>query len=373
MARLSNKAQRILGQAPSRRSRPAHATSGPPANQPPGPDPDPAGELLALLKVRKDAGVTPQELAKYDDWVIAALESRGYAISLKGGRIVLERDPKAIPRNPDAAAYNVFDPRRKSWRFLLISDSHIGGRQAQPWFLKKMFEEAEQRKCAAVFHGGDHVDGSPKMHAGFLYELVLTRADDQVDAAVQIYRNCQVPMFGIGGNHDGSWFKDAGLDVCRMIQERLDNYCNIGNIEGWVAGPNDDPNFLLLFHPQDGTSYSISYKPQKLAEYLVTENRRVPTCFTAIGHYHKRGLFDAANGSNSIMIPATCGTTAFMRAKKLVNQSGATFVEFSLDKNGQVDRFIYEQIKLWPHEWQSCDYSDFTRPRRASIGNVWGS
>ena len=366
MPRLSKKAQRLLGANPQREEDSARLEERPESG-------DPVETLLGLLQKRRDAGVSPQELAEFPDWAIVAIEAKGHEIRLKGGRIVLERDNRTIV-NPDAAADNVFDPRRKSWKFALISDNHFGGKQAQPWFVREVFQEAERRGCSAIFDCGDDLDGSPKMHAGFVFELVLRSAQEQVDFTAEVLGESQVPIYGVGGNHPGSWFKDSGINTSRMLAERLDNYTDLGPIEGWVAGPNDDPNFMLLHHPGDGTSYAISYKPQKLAEYLVTENRRVPTGFCAIGHYHKRGWFTGPNGAMFMMVPATCGTTSFMLAKKLVNESGAYFIEFSIDKDGKVDRFILEHKALWPHQWRSCDYSDFLRPknRKPATGNVWG-
>lgn len=332
---------------------------------------DPVAELASLLKKRKDQGISAQEASQFEEWVFTALESRGVDIALKNGRICLETNVHS--RVSEASMEGVFDPSRGTHRFLILSDSHIGGRQAQPWFLKEMFQEAEKRKCQAVLHCGDHIDGSPKMHKGFEYELSLLSCDQQVDFTVEIYRQSQVPIFAVTGNHDGSFFKDSGINVGRLLEERLDNFKHLGPISGWIAGPNDDPNFIRLSHPGDGCSYALSYKDQKMAEYLVLEDSKVPTGFHMTGHYHKMNYMRGPLGAKYLLVPSSCARTDFMKAKKLVNWAGAFFIEFTIDKHGKLDRCVVEDIPLYPDKWIPCDYSEFLRPRHKNrdAGNIW--
>ena len=195
-------------------------------------------------------------------------------LPFRGGRVALDRIPEA--KVTEAPVEGVFDPSRKVNRFAVISDSHIGAYQAQPAYIRAVFQEAERRGCSAVLHCGDHMDGSPRVHAGFTYELGLNSVDQHVDFTAALYQESQVPILAITGNHDGSWFKDCGIDVGRILEERCDNFTHIGPIEGWIAGPSGDPNFIRLFHPGDGSSYALSYKAQKTAEYLGSEQWQEP-------------------------------------------------------------------------------------------------
>lgn len=330
----------------------------------------PGEELLQLLLKRKDDGVTPQEIIQYEPSAPKDLESRGFVLSIKSGNIVLERDPKLLVR--EDVFSGVFNEGRDKYKFLVLSDSHFGGKQAQPRFIRACLEEAHARGCSAVFHCGDIVDGAPAMHKGFVFELMLRSIDEQADYAVQVFKDSQVPIYAIGGNHDGSWFKDSGIDVLRMIEDRLDNFTNLGPTSAWIAGPTGDENFIRLAHPGDGVSYALSYKDQKMAEYLVLENDKVPTGFHFTGHYHKMNNMRGPNGARYFLVPSSCGRTPFMKDRRLVNQAGAYFFEFTIDAQGRVDRCLIEDVPLWPAQWERCDYDDFVRHRRALPGNLWG-
>ena len=248
---------------------------GAPAPKAPTADhPDPPAALLELLGKARD-GITFGQLGDFPEDTLPELERRGFSFALVAGRVKLDRQPEA--RVNEASVEGMFDPRRAVHRFAVISDTHFGGRQAQPGFVRTILEEASRRDCSFILHAGDHVDGPPSMHKGFEHELVLVRADDQVDYAAALYAESTLPILGIGGNHDGSWFKQAGLDVCRMMEERSGGaYKNIGPISGWVAGPDGHPDGLRLFHPGDGASYALSYKDQKTAEHLALGQEKAP-------------------------------------------------------------------------------------------------
>ena len=359
----SNRVRRML-----ETMRPTEPKPFQPSSQPSGP-PKTVDDLLALLIRRKDEGIDPRDLAQYPEGATSILSAQGRVLVVKGGRLALERDPKTQISNDTFKG--VFDPSRRVHRFAVISDSHFGGKQAQPAFIWEILREADRRNCDAILHCGDIVDGSPRMHAGFVYELVLRSVDEQVDYAAQVFRESQIPIYAVGGNHDGSWFKDCGIDVLRILEGRLDNFHSLGPIAGWLGGPNGDPAFIRISHPGKGSSYARSYPAQKEAEYLVTENSKVPSGFNFSGHFHKRGWFPGPHGTRFYLVPSTCGTTAFMRSKSLINETGAYFFEYTIDREGRVDRCIMEDIPLWPSQWKPCDYSDFDRPKQLDAGKVW--
>lgn len=326
-------------------------------------------ELIKSLSKNKDKGIPVSELLEHPDDALERLAQRGMTLRIRGSNIVLESSAERLVS--DEPLCGIFSPSRKSHKFVVISDSHIGGFQAQPHFLKRVFEEAEAWGASVILHAGDHMDGSPKMHAGFTFELGLHSADQQVDFTVDLYRQSGVPIVGIGGNHDGSWFKDSGLDVCRMVQERTGGaYTNIGPIQGWLEGPNDDPHFIRLFHPGDGCSYALSYKDQKTAEYLAISNDKMPSGFHFTGHYHKFNHMRGPNGARYFLVPSSCGVTPFMKAKRLINSSGALFIEYTLDKRGQVDRCHVHDFILHPEEWVRCDYSGFLQKNRKTARSL---
>lgn len=324
-----------------------------------------ADEALAKLK---------KQTIDFDDMrgdVFTELTERGHILTVVHGRWQLVTNPHALEDTRPVT--DVFRADRQWHRIMVMTDAHFGGRQAQSWFVLQALREAEKRNCDVVLNVGDTFDGAPKMHAGFEYELGLTKMDHQVDFAAEVFGTLQVPMVMIGGNHCASFFKSAGVDPCRVLAERCKPVHYIGPIQGWIAGPNDDPNFIRMFHPGDGCSYALSYKDQKTAEYLVLQNDRVPTGFHFTGHYHKYNKMQGPNGAYYFLAPASCGQTDFMKAKRLINSSGVLFLEFSLDAHGRVDRMIEEHVPLHPSQWRRENYADFLgQARKAGLApSVW--
>lgn len=293
--------------------------------------------------------------------LVNEMEANGYTFLLNKGRIELLRTPGLLEGRIEPPM-NIFDVKREWHHFGVLSDTHFGGFQAQPWFVRQFLQEASRREVSAIFHVGDHVDGPPAMHKGMEYELGLSRADDQVDFTADVYLTSTVPMFGITGNHDGSYFKASGINIGRMLQTATKGlYTDLGPIQAWVGGPNGDPHFMRLFHPGDGCSYALSYKDQKTMEYLAISEKDPPSGFHFTGHYHKHNIQPGPKGSRYILVPASCGVTPFMMAKRLINRSGAFFISFTLNKLGEVDRCIVEDVIMEPTQWVRCDYS----------GNAW--
>lgn len=330
-----------------------------------------AKTLIELMKARKDKGVGVHELSDYPAGTIEAMHVLGYDVQLLGERIVLESQ---FERLTSHEPISVFEEGRKHYRFGVISDSHFGGMNAQPDFIREVFQYAGRTNAQAMFHVGDHVEGSPKMHKEMIYELGLHKADDQADYTASLYAECPVPFFGIGGNHDGNWYKEAGLNIGRMIQERSKGvFQYIGSISAWVSGPNGDPHFMRLFHPHDGCSYAYSYKDQKTMEYLSVSNDHQPTGFHFTGHYHKHNKMRGPLGALYFLQPSSCGLSSYMSSKRLINTAGAIFIDFELNKAGQPVRVTVEDLWLPPSEYRKCDYTEFKRrPKLIAETNVWG-
>ena len=330
--------------------------------------------LYKLLLKRGAEGISFEEMKQFPGDAVAILGARGHVVDLRNGNVVLDRNPSAVVRND--VFENLFLPGRKSYKICVITDPHLGGTQAQIQFLLTIFAEARARGCSGILNVGDHVDGTPKMHRGFEFELALLSCDAQVDAAAWTYSQAGIPMVGVSGNHCGSWQKESGIDTGRLIQERSGGaYTDLGPIAGWIAGPTGDPNFIRLFHPNGGSSYALSYKDQKLMEYLSVGEEDCPTGLHFTGHYHKFNHMRGPKGSHFFLAPAACRQTKFMQALSLANHAGALFIEFTIDGRGRIDRCIVEDVRLCPEDMvKREDYSMV--PKRKSktyTANVWGN
>jgi hypothetical protein len=164
------------------------------------------GELLDSIRpVRDNKKLTDQEL-------LEELQARGY--------LAHKPAPAVKPVEFDLGRL-----RGDRVRIGVISDTHFGSKFQQPSLLVEHLRYMKRRKVDVVMVGGDVTDGSTKMHPGFEYELWAHGSDAQVQAAADVLvpeaQRLKVPWFFIGGNHDFSHWKSAGVDVIAQLCREL--------------------------------------------------------------------------------------------------------------------------------------------------------
>lgn len=230
-------------------------------------------------------------------------------------------------------------------RFLVTADWHLLNRHSRVNSLRQMYDYAHSVGCQFILHCGDLDDGSPHMHKGFEFELLTTSYDEHREFILDtIPRGLQTLV--IDGNHDLSWYKDAGIGLVSDLCRSRDDLTHAGIREAFLPGPTGRPNLIYLSHPGDGKAYSKSYKVQKTAEWLhdavndVAEdlNQRDLNFFPQlvfIGHYHSYCHIRGPYRSHMFTLPAMCGMTAFQRDKHLYNEVGFMVIDVTFDDDAQ--------------------------------------
>lgn len=339
----------------------------------------PDDSLVALLK--KHSPIELGELANLLNCSPSAaaqqclrLQQRGYRIGLTQEEVTLERQLTFAPTfiAPSWGA----GPR---YKIGVISDTHYANRHAKLESVKAAYDYFEQQGCAFVIHGGDIVDGPPSFHKGYEYELCLHSLDEQMDF-VRANHPTNLPTIFFGGNHDIGWHKQAGYSVAwNLCQDASKPWHFGGDIDGFVAGPDGNETCMYVLHPGGGSAHAISWKAQKVQEYLgqvmgtLTSSlkergpKRMPL-FTFMGHYHKRCYVPGIDEGHAFLIPSSCDVTSFQRQHHIVNHTGALMVEFGLDDNGEVDHLCSEWLR-YPGGDEINYTKEFVRPKR--IVNLW--
>ena len=223
--------------------------------------------------------------------------------------------------------------------FGVVGDTHLGNKCQQLTFLKHLYNIFNQRGITDVYHTGDITDGYYKNRGEHVYEIFAIGADEQVDYTVNNYpMHIGMKTNFIIGNHDATHLKNGGVDIGKMIsKERSDMiYLGAGN-----ARINLTPKCKLeLFHPLDGTSYALSYNPQKYADSLSGGEK--PNILL-IGHYHKSLYFFYRN-IHILLTATTCSQTPWMRGKKIAAAVGGWIITAKVSDDGTVTNLISEYI-----------------------------
>lgn len=225
-----------------------------------------------------------------------------------------------------------------SIKMLIISDTHIGHK----CFIEPLFESAIEASedVDIVLHPGDHLEGMSG-RPGHIYELTDIGYQSQIKRCRDLYVQIEKPIYGIDGNHD-QWYKqknNAGVVVGEELEKSLPNFTHLGEWEGDLHINNI---WIKLFHANDGSAYSTSYKSQKLVESF-TGGEKPNIVFS--GHYHK-ALYHFIRNVHVFESGTICAQTPFMRGKKLAAHMGYWVVTVYYGKQG-VARIVPEFVPYY--------------------------
>jgi predicted phosphodiesterase len=230
-----------------------------------------------------------------------------------------------ISRPSRAAAVDFYGERI---RFGVFSDTHIGHINFSPDRLFKMFETFNREKCEFALHVGDVTEGMSKREDQ-VYELTHLGYSQQLDAAVEYLSEYDKPLYLIDGNHDRWFVKSGGAKIVPAICERLPNAHFLGHDEGDIILKGKVR--VKLFHGEDGSSYALSYRIQKIIESLSGgEKPHILLC----GHAHKAMWLPSYRNVHALESGCLQTQTKWMRGKKLPAHVGFWVLEAYVNKTG---------------------------------------
>lgn len=209
-------------------------------------------------------------------------------------------------------------------RFAVIGDTHLGNLHYHEAAFTAFLRICEAEGIMDVFHAGDVLDGH-KVYRGQEFDLRDVGLDKQVGRLVSSVPELDLDVHFITGNHDASFKHAAGVSVGKAISDAMPRWDFLGEDQAryrWET-PNG-PFELMLLHPDGGSSYALSYRPQKIIESL--EGGSKPDML-AIGHYHKADFLPTYRNVAAIQTGTFERQTDFMARKGLAAHVGGWIVE----------------------------------------------
>jgi predicted phosphodiesterase len=293
---------------PQRGFRNTRAASAPPVQ--PVSAPEPGWLIDALKRLGDEASV--EQIADHADLspkrVREALDAAGrdgYRVQEAAGRVVLERAPLPTHQTHEVSAA-LFDG--DEFAVGLVSDTHICSVEERVAELHAAYDVFEREGIREVWHGGDLVAGS-SIYRHQVKDLKVVAYEQQVEKAVNDYPlrpGIRTKM--ISGNHDLEGAAgQVGADPVAAFAYRRDDIDYLGQYSAYLTLPQKTRIHLL--HPMKGSSYAVSYQPQKHAEAY--QGGRKPHA-TLFGHWHRRGDF-TWRGINCLLLGCFEGQTDLAR------------------------------------------------------------
>lgn len=244
---------------------------------------------------------------------------------------------KEIKRKP-IEVHNYFP--KNHIKIGLMGDTQLGSLYERPDINECLYNIYEKEGIEHVYHTGDLVEGE-KVYRGQEYEIAYHGVDNQVKHCVETYpHRKKITTHFITGNHDLSFHKSLGADIGKAIASERKDMHYLGKEESDISIQGIK---LRLSHPGKGTSYAISYQPQKMIESISGGEKPNILC---IGHFHKAEILPILRNVVVVQTGTTQSQTPFMRRMSIAAHLGGWILEFWVNK-GEIVRIKSEFIPFY--------------------------
>jgi hypothetical protein len=221
----------------------------------------------------------------------------------------------------------------------LLSCTHMGHSKFDKEALRQFYEYAISQGVTDFYHAGDITDGYYKNRDDSIYEQYAIGFDNQLEDVVKNYPKYEgVTTYFITGNHDVTHVRNGGANIGKAISAHRDDLVYLGHnfAKVWLTENVD----LNLFHPGNGSAYSVSLRAQNIID-SATGKRRAK--IMGIGHYHKMDWI-FWKGVHAFTLPSFERQTAFMETKNLKSYVGAYIITIRVDDDGNLLTVIPEYV-----------------------------
>jgi biotin operon repressor len=265
------------------------------------------------------------------------LRAEGFNVFQRGDRYSIEAVPQQLPY--DDALHLYESDERGRYRFGLVTDNHLGSKYAREDVLHDLYDWFEREGVKRVYNAGNWIDGEARFNR---HDLLVHGMDAQLKYFADRYpqRDGMTTYFIAGDDHEGWYAKDGGIDIGKRAEQtareagRADlRY--LGYMESYIRlrhAVSGREAQMLVVHPGGGSSYAISYAPQKYVEALQGGEKPAVVLF---GHWHKMDCFNYRNVW-IVQGGTTEDQTPFMRKQKLEAHVGGMIVELEQDELGAI-------------------------------------
>lgn len=225
-------------------------------------------------------------------------------------------------------------------RFAVASDQHLCSKYAREDCLNEFYDQVARRGITTVLNAGNWIDGEATFNK---FDLKVHGMDAQMRYLAEHYphRDGVVTAAITGADHEGWYSRREGIDVGQYAANTMkhagrSDWVDLGFMECFIPlvhSATGASTQLCLMHPGGGSSYALSYAPQRIVEGFDGGSK---PAVLVIGHYHKSG-YNLIRNVHTMQAGAFQDQTIFMRQKKLAAHVGGCFVELHLDpENGAV-------------------------------------
>ena len=271
---------------------------------------------------------------------IKDLQGRNYMAEIANDTAMLSTCPTSrIPTRIDLSAY-----KDRPYKFGAIGDTHLCSHYACIEHLHLFYDLCESEGVHEVFLAGNYIDGEARFNK---QDIHVHGFDNQIAYFVREFprRNGIKTHFIDGDDHEGWYYQREGIMVGAKVQRAAEDAGRDDLIfDGYMSHTyelgGDTPLKMHMVHAGGGSSYAVSYQPQKMVESFSGGEK---PHILLIGHYHKAIYFQDRN-VQVVSVGCFERQTPFMRKKRLAAHIGGFICSLNMAPDGGVNRFLPEWI-----------------------------
>lgn len=239
---------------------------------------------------------------------------------------------KALTKGKGIGEFSLTPPKVKidcegeEVRFGFFTDTHMSSIYYREEFLDDFISTCEDQDAQFCIFGGDLTHGMDAKKYNLLYELKDIGYAAQKEFAEEQLKKIPFHTYLVSGNHD-RWYEAMGAHIVEDICSSVPNAEYIGRDEGDIEVGGV---LIRVFHGEDGSSYAVSYRIQKLIETF--QGGEKPNVLL-MGHTHKQGYFFERN-IHAVSGGAMSTQSRWMRSKRMANHSGYHFISMICNDDG---------------------------------------
>jgi hypothetical protein len=224
-----------------------------------------------------------------------------------------------------------------------VADTHLGSKHYRPDVLKDLYDLFAAEGVREVYHGGNWIEGECRLNRHDIEVFGLSR---QINFMIQEYpqRKGIATLYVAGDDHEGWYQQRESINIGRHLESEAlaagrHDLKYLGYVEADIRlerSPGGPSCVMKLMHGGGGSSYAISYRPQKIVESL--QGGTKPNVLL-IGHYHKQ-FYSTVRNVHVLLPGCVTDQSVFMRKLSIEAHVGGVLVYLKQDPtDGHVTDF----------------------------------
>ncbi len=310
---------------------------------------------LDIIERLLKTGVTLEQMCIRSDATHGQVLDELEALTARGLNVVrmgdLFRIEKTMPVGNVAGDRVSFTTDRDNRiKFGLSSDKHYCSKYCREEVIADLYQWFADEGVSAVLDSGNYIEGESRFNR---YDITHHGFEAQTQHIVAtLPQHPGLITYAVSGNdHEGWYSQREGIDVGRYVEDAFrhagrEDWVNIGYMESYIDVLNpatDAVSRLLVMHPGGGSSYAVSYAPQKICEAFTGGDK---PAVVFIGHYHKLSV-NLLRGVWAIQVGCAQDQTPWARQKKLDPHVGGIVVDLEQDPETGAIISCRTEIKRW--------------------------